>query len=92
MKINNSLQDPAYPTAEIVKAIQSIQFTLDEKGGKVKSEAVIDMVKNAMSPMNEPREFTVDDTFTLFLKEGDKDIPYFAVTVDDISRYQQAYQ
>ena len=30
--------DPVYDIAEIVKAIQSIQFSLDEKGDRIKSE------------------------------------------------------
>jgi hypothetical protein len=32
----------------------------------------------------EPREFLVDDTFMLFLKEEEKDLPYFAAKISDI--------
>ena len=34
------------------------------------------------------RYFLVDDTFTLFLREEGKDMPYFAMNVDDISKFQ----
>ena len=36
--------DPYYDTAEIQKAIQTVKFSLDEKGGEIKSEAAIDMM------------------------------------------------
>lgn len=75
-------------TYTIEKAIQSIMFSLDEKGGKVKSEAGMD-VKYEASSMVIRRNFYVNDTFTLFLKESNKKKPYFAVRVDDISKFQQ---
>ncbi len=75
-------------TYTIEKAIQSIMFSLDEKGGKVKSEAGMD-VKYEASSMVTRRNFYVNDTFTLFLKESNKEKPYFAVRVDDISKFQQ---
>ena len=37
---------------------------------------------------DEPREFLVDDTFTIFLKENSKDLPYFATKISDISSVQ----
>lgn len=75
-------------TYTIEKAIQSIMFSLDEKGGKVKSEAGMD-VKYEASSMVIRRNFYVNDTFALFLKESNKEKPYFAVRVDDISKFQQ---
>lgn len=72
----------------IEKAIQSIMFSLDEKGGKVKSEAGMD-VKYETSTIEKYRNFYVNDTFALFLKESNKDKPYFALRVDDISKFQQ---
>lgn len=71
----------------IEKAIQSIMFSLDEKGGKVKSEAGMD-VKYETSTIEKYRNFYVNDTFALFLKESNKDKPYFALRVDDISKFQ----
>lgn len=73
---------------EIEKTLQTIKFSLDEKGGKIKSEAGI-MTKeiSAINP-DKPREFLVDDTFCIFLKEKDKKLPYFAAKVSDISKIQ----
>lgn len=73
----------------IEKAIQSIKFSLDEKGGKVKSEAGMDVKFEATASDKKIRNFYVDDTFALFLKESNKDKPYFALRVDDISKFQQ---
>lgn len=74
----------------IEKAIQTIEFELNEKGGKIKSEAAIDM-KNAsisMQEETEPRYFYIDDTFALFLREEGRDKPYFAARISDITKYQ----
>ena len=66
--------DPYYDTAEIQKAIQTIKFSLDEKGGEIKSEAAIDMTIGVTSvpKADEPRYFYVDDTFAIFLREKGK--------------------
>lgn len=73
----------------IEKAIQSIKFSLDEKGGKVKSEAGMDVKFEATASDKKIRNFYVNDTFALFLKESNKDKPYFALRVEDISKFQQ---
>jgi len=76
---------------EIAKALQTIQFQIDEKGGKVKSEAAIDVKDGlAIDPgaKPKPRYFYLDDTFALFLKEEGKDMPYFAARIEDITKYQ----
>ena len=73
----------------IEKAIQSIKFSLDEKGGKVKSEAGMDVKFEATISDKKIRNFYVNDTFALFLKESNKDKPYFALKVDDITKFQQ---
>ena len=76
------------PKMKISKAVQTVKFVLNEKGGEVKSEAAIS-AKMSMRPVEDkPRQFFVDDTFTLFLREKGKDMPYFAMNVDDISKYQ----
>lgn len=73
---------------EIEKTLQTIKFSLDEKGGKIKSEAgIMTQGISAINP-DEPREFLVDDTFCIFLKEKDKELPYFAAKVSDISKVQ----
>lgn len=84
--------DPIYDIAEIEKAIQTIEFSLDEKGGEIKSEAGIDMILATSSidskPKEEPRYFYVDDTFAIFLREKGKNMPYFAGRVEDITKFQ----
>ena len=85
--------DPIYDTAEIQKAIQTIKFSLDEKGGEIKSEAAID-TRLAITSVeskpktDEPRYFYVDDTFAIFLREKGKTKPYFAGRIDDITKFQ----
>jgi len=75
---------------EIMKAIQTIRFSLDEKGGEVKSEAVIDMgVGMALPPeSDQPRYFYLDNIFAMFIREKGKASPYFAARVDDIAKFQ----
>lgn len=85
--------NPFYDMAEIQKAIQTIKFSLDEKGGEIKSEAAIDMKMMATSIDSEtiekqPRYFNVDDTFAIFLREKGKFKPYFAGRIDDITKFQ----
>lgn len=49
----------------------------------------MDVNKELAIKPTEPRYFNVDDTFALFLKESTKEVPYFALKVDDITKYQQ---
>lgn len=71
----------------ITTALQTIEFELDKKGGKIKSEAGM-MVDALAKPDKETRKFLVDDTFTIFLKEEEKDLPYFAARIEDITKVQ----
>ncbi len=73
----------------IGKALQTIQFELDKKGGKIKSEAGMMVDKAAIMLPEEPREFSIDDTFTMFLKEEGKDLPYFATKIANITKVQK---
>ena len=79
-------------TGEIEKALQTVKFTLDEKGGEIKSEAGIDAKLDGVAvgfPKKEtPRYFYVDDTFALFLREKGKEKPYFAGRIEDITKFQ----
>lgn len=69
-------------------AVQTINFSLDETGGKIKSEAALD-IKTTLSPVEEEaRYFNVNNTFALFLKEESKEKPYFAAKIEDITKYQ----
>ena len=75
----------------IDKALQTIQFELDEKGGKIKSEAGMSLKATSARPQ-EPRKFNVDQTFTIFLIEQDKTLPYFAAKISDITSVQSEVQ
>ena len=76
----------------ITQALQTIEFDLDEKGGRIKSEAGI-MADNTMAVMpQEPRRFNVDQTFTIFLIEHGKELPYFAAKISDISSVQSGVE
>lgn len=84
---NKKFYDELNNEYEIIKALQTINFSLDEKGGKVKSEAAIDV--NETTAMPGVRVFNVDGTFALFLKEKNREKPYLALKVEDITKFQQ---
>ena len=86
---NKKFYDKLNNEYEINKAIQSIKFSLDEKGGKIKSEAAADVNKITSMPIDQVRNFNVDSTFALFIKEKDKEKPYLALKVEDITEFQQ---
>ncbi len=69
----------------IKQALQTIDFELNNVGGSVKSEAVIDATQKSASLFDiiESRKFIFDSDFILYLKEENKDKPYFALKVDD---------
>ena len=73
----------------IEKALQTIEFELDKEGGKIKSEAGI-MTKEMAIATDEikERKFNFDDEFVIFLKENDKEKPYFAASISDITKFQ----
>lgn len=73
---------------EIEKAIQTIQFELDKNGGKIKSEAGMMLKNESMMIDDDIREFALDKTFAIFLKEQGKDNPYFAGKISDITKFQ----
>jgi len=65
----------------IRQAIQTIDFELNNYGGSVKSEALIEALKNAVFETG--RKFIYNEDFILYLKEEDKEKPYFALKVDN---------
>ena len=73
----------------IAKAIQTIQFSLNEEGGEIKSEAAVDMlVPGSTDNIWLVRYFYIDDTFAIFLREKDQTMPYFAGRIEDITKFQ----
>lgn len=75
-------------TAVIEEALQTIQFKLDNTGGSIKSEAAIGTKTMAMRPTGDKRNFNFDSEFTIFLKEAEKDKPYFAANISNITLFQ----
>ena len=65
----------------IRQAIQTIDFELNNYGGSVKSEALIEALKEAV--FETERKFIYNNDFILYLKEEDKEKPYFALKVDN---------
>lgn len=66
----------------IRQALQTIDFELNNVGGSVKSEAIIEAIKAAEIDIE--RKFIFDSDFILYLKEESKEQPYFALKVDNI--------
>lgn len=65
----------------IKQALQTIDFELNNVGGSVKSEAVIDATQKAWTEKS--RKMIFDSDFILYLKEESKEQPYFALKVDN---------
>lgn len=64
----------------IEKALQNVKFSLNEKGGSLISEAAIQDVTLGIS---DGRFFMFDETFVIFMKEENKEKPYFALRIDN---------
>ena len=67
----------------IAQALQTIDFELNNVGGSVKSEALIELQKSAELQDRTGENYIFDSDFVVFLKEGNKDKPYFALKVDN---------
>ena len=65
----------------IKQALQTVDFELNNVGGSVKSEAVLDATLGGS--FFKGRRMFFDSDFILYLKEENKDKPYFALKVDD---------
>lgn len=75
----------------INQAMETIKFDMNNKGVKLKSEAAMTVMTTSLLPPEElvPRLFYFDDTFVIFLKEKEKRSPYFALRVNDITKFQK---
>jgi len=74
----------------IQKALQTINFELNEKGGKVKSEAALEVrfESAVFRTYEDTRYFEFNDTFYMFLLEGSKQKPYLAARISDIDGFR----
>lgn len=65
----------------IANALQTVKFNLNESGGGLSSETSIKPV--SMSAYSDTRDFNFNSNFIIFLKEKDKEYPYFALKIDN---------
>lgn len=85
---NKEFEDVNGEKLTIEKAMQTIDFELNKEGAKLTSEAGIAVTTNAIEPQD-IRDFSFNDSFVIFLKEKDKELPYFALNVSDIEDFQK---
>lgn len=68
----------------ISQALQTIKFKMDNKGGSLKSEAALAIMKTALMPeVTKSRYFYFDKPFVMFLKEQNKNKPYYAMKINN---------
>lgn len=67
----------------IDKTIETIDFSMNNTGVKLKSEAGLMARCTSLSPRT-GREFMFNDNFILFLVEKGQKVPYFAIRVHDV--------
>lgn len=73
----------------IQQALETIRFNMDNTGVQLKSEAAMTVMLTSAGPMQEvPRHFYFNDTFVIFLQQKEKTTPYFALRVNDITKFQ----
>ena len=72
----------------INQALETVQFDMNNAGVKLKSEAAMTIMTTSLGSEAEPRMFYFDDTFVIFLKEKERKNPYFALRVNDITKFQ----
>lgn len=71
----------------ISKAIQNIKFNLNSEGGLIFSETAI--ITDALSaPSLDARYFSFNKPFIIFVKEVDKEKPYFAMKIENTEYLQ----
>lgn len=89
---DKNFYDSLWNRWEILKALQTIEFDLDANWWRIKSEAMMYLaLDSAIWPVFEEPEyryFYFNKPFTIFLKEENKQIPYFAARVVDITKFQ----
>ena len=69
---------------QIDKTIDTVDFRMNNKGVKLKSEAAIMLRCMSLAP-REGRDFTFNNNFVLFLIEKNQNTPYYAMKVSDVA-------
>ena len=79
-----------YTNLMIDKALETVQFKMDETGVKLKSEAGMMTRLTSAGPSREyPRYFYFTNKYTIFLQDDGKTKPYFAMTITDAKKLQK---
>ena len=73
---------------KIFKTIETLKFKMDECGVELLSEAGLVMYYGSAPCFDEQRSFDFDKPFVMFLKEKDKQVPYFAMYVAEAKKLQ----
>lgn len=74
-------------TLEIKQIVRDTEFKLDANGGKVKDEVAVGATVTSLNKNS--RLFYLTSDFNLFLIEHNADLPYFAMNVNDITKFQK---
>lgn len=69
---------------QIDKTIETVDFRMNNKGVKLKSEAAIMLRCMSLAP-REGMDFTFNNNFVLFLIEKNQNTPYYAMKVSDVA-------
>lgn len=67
----------------ISKALEYVEFNLDNKGAKLKNEAVMDIMKMSLPIPGREKTYNFNKPFIVYMIEKDKTIPYFALRIKD---------
>lgn len=65
----------------IANALQDVNFSLNEKGGNVESEAGI--YNKLYTVAIDGRKFVFSDKFIIFMKKSNSELPFFSLKIDD---------
>lgn len=69
---------------QIDKTIETVDFRMNNKGVKLKSEAAIMLRCMSLAP-RDGRDFTFNNNFVLFLIEKNQNTPYYAMKISDVA-------
>jgi len=73
------LKNETFTTFYFDKAVQQIEFVLDEKGVILESEAIVTTTDSIV----ESRRLVFDQPFLLYMKEKGAQYPYFAMWIEN---------
>lgn len=84
---NKSFKIKNEEMVHIEQAFQTIQMTLNNKGGSIKGEAGMSATKGIKNKNAKPRNFNFNNKFTIFLI-SEKNEPYFAASIDNMELFK----